>query len=68
MKVYNTVALSVLLAVFSTAVLAAPTNNNGVNPFVELNGELITVQGAITSLQDQIDMLVGRVNSIIMRL
>jgi predicted nucleic acid-binding Zn-ribbon protein len=44
---------------------APPGSKGGAkNPFVELNGELVSVQGAVTSLQDQINMLVGRVESL----
>ena len=60
------VTITALMSVlFSSPVFSAPPANKSVkNPFVELNGELISVQGAVTSLQDQLNELVGRVNSI----
>lgn len=44
---------------------AAPGGGSSPNsPFVELNGELVKVQFAITSLQDQINILVRRVDTV----
>ncbi|WP_371185850.1 hypothetical protein [Thalassotalea maritima] len=63
-QIIRVVSLS-LVAFCTGDLLAAPNNsNNANNPFVELNGELITVQGAVSSLQDQIDALVGRVETV----
>lgn len=66
MNKLTTTTIGTILTLFVSAPVfsAAPTSNGSKNPFVELNGELISVQGAVTSLQDQIDALVGRVDSI----
>lgn len=46
-----------------TAVVADGSSPNG-KPFVKINNELIEVTGAITSLQDQVDMLINRVDTV----
>jgi len=49
----------------STNVLAASLGSSPKGqPFVSINNELVQVQGAISSLQDQIDMLVARVDTV----
>jgi len=64
---FGLLALGIFLYSSFSIATAAP-GGNGSNPkgrpFVSLAGEVVAVQGAISSLQDQIDILVARVDTV----
>lgn len=61
----STLVVAMSAAIGVTTVHAAG-NGSGPNgkPFVAIQGELVEVQGAVSSLQDQIDLLVARVDTV----
>lgn len=64
-KIYTSVFTFLACIGFVGPVLAASNGStpNG-KPFVAINDQIVEVQGAISSLQEQIDSLVARVNNI----
>lgn len=67
MKYFSQKATAIaLFATLGAAVVSASGNGSSPNgkPFVAINGQIVEVTGAITSLQDQIDALVARVDTV----
>jgi len=66
-RIFGLMVLAVLLCSSFQLAYADGSNPKG-KPFVALNGEIVAVQGAISSLEEQVEILVGRVDSIEQRL
>lgn len=57
-------SLLILSGVISSSVYAGQGGSPSGKPFISINDEIVEVQGAVSSLQDQIDLLVEDVNTL----
>ena len=61
----KSISLAAAVLVISSNVNAVGSGSNPKGkPFIAINDQIIEVEGAISSLQEQVDLLVGRVDSI----
>ena len=67
-KLLKSTLLVAISAALSSTAFAASSTNKGSNPngkpFVEIQGQIVEVEGEIATLQDQVDSLVGRVATV----
>lgn len=67
-KLLKSTLLVAISAALSSTAFAASTTNKGANPngkpFIEIAGAIIEVEGEISTLQDQVDALIGQVNTV----
>ena len=68
MKISKTLLTIAVSAALSSTVFAGSSTNKGSTPngkpFVEIQGQILEVEGEIATLQDQVDSLVGRVATV----
>ena len=60
----NILVVALSVAFSSTAFAAGSGSSPKGKPFIAIGDQIVEVEGAINSLQDQVDILVGRVDSI----
>ena len=65
MKIFTaSLSLAISAVLFSTTLAAGSGNSPKGKPFIAINDQIVEVEGAISSLQDQIEILVGHVDTI----